>query len=178
MVSRHDDTPGATPTEPSQTSPSTRGKALIVLGVAVVFLALLAMRMSNAMSDGAPEGTTRGTEAPSATVPDPVAAYEQALTGGKPIFVLFHSSTCAPCVEIDAVASRVVPEYDGRISFVDVYTEDPRARPLFAQFAFQYIPTSFFLATDGSVADQHTGVLNEDEMRARLDALLEAGAGG
>ncbi|MBE0416150.1 MAG: hypothetical protein IBX63_00090 [Coriobacteriia bacterium] len=172
-----------TPTTPSEESappaaPSARGKALIVLVVALIFAVLIGIRLADGMRNAQPAGTPPPGESPAAAVPDPVTAYETALAEGRPIYVLFHSSTCPSCVEIEAAAARVLPEYADSVSFVDVYTDDPRARPLFSRFAFQYIPTSFFLAGDGSVVDQHTGVLNDAEMRERLDTLVDASENG
>ncbi|MFU8891543.1 MAG: thioredoxin domain-containing protein [Anaerosomatales bacterium] len=158
-------------------APSPRGKALIVLGVALVFVVLIGWRLVDGMQAGQPAGAP-GEGSPAASASDPVSAYEAALSAGKPIYVMFHSSTCPSCVEIEAAASRVLPDYSDTITFVDVYTDDPRARPLLSRFSFQYIPTSFFLAPDGAVVDQHTGVLDDDGMRDRLDALLGAGENG
>lgn len=161
----------------TSTAPTSRGKALIVLGVALVFVVLIGWRLADGMQAGQPAGG-QSEGSPAASAPDPVAAYDAALSAGKPIYVMFHSSTCPSCVEIEAAASRVLPGYADTITFVDVYTDDPAAQPLLSRFAFQYIPTSFFLAPDGTVVDQHTGVLNDDEMRGRLDALLGAGGNG
>jgi len=105
---------------------------------------------------------------------DAVADYESALAGGKPIFVLFHSLTCEPCIEISQVADVVVPQYEDRVAFVNVITGDPSGQQLARRFSFQYIPTSFFLAPDGAVVESFTGSMDEAEMRSRLDALLES----
>lgn len=55
---------------------------------------------------------------------------------------------------------------------MDALTDDPSARELAAGFQFQYIPTSFFIAPDGTVTDSYTGPLTEDEMRGYLDDLV------
>lgn len=173
MVPNEDMSGSATPEEetPRPGALSARSKALIVLAVGLVFVVLITMRMADGMQGAQPLESVPTADSPGANVPDPVAAYEAALAADRPIYVLFHSSNCPSCVEITATAERVLPGYAGDITFVDVYTDDPRARPLFGEFAFQYIPTSFFLTSDGDVADQHTGTLSEDELRERLDAL-------
>lgn len=147
---------------------STRSKIAIVMAVAILFIAVLIVRNG----DGTNAGRQGGVEAPSIETRDPVAAFEEALFSGKPIYVLFHSKTCAPCAEIEATAHEVLPDYSADVTFVDVITDDPRARPLLSRFRFQYIPTSFFLAADGSEVDSHTGVLDADELRRRLDELV------
>lgn len=103
---------------------------------------------------------------------DAVADYEAALKTGKPIFVLFHSLTCVPCVEISAVVDKVMPEYEGRVVFVNAISDDPSAQRLASQFQFQYIPTSFFVTPDGKVVDSFTGAMPDADMKARLDKLI------
>ncbi|MDZ4168632.1 MAG: hypothetical protein U1E26_03105 [Coriobacteriia bacterium] len=55
---------------------------------------------------------------------------------------------------------------------MNAITDDASAQQLASKFSFQYIPTSFFVASDGAVVDSHTGPLSESEMRARLDKLV------
>lgn len=56
--------------------------------------------------------------------------------------------------------------------FVNAITDDASAQQLAEKFAFQYIPTSFFVTPAGEVADSYSGPLSESEMRARLDMLV------
>jgi thioredoxin-like negative regulator of GroEL len=55
---------------------------------------------------------------------------------------------------------------------VNAITDDASAQQLASKFSFQYIPTSFFVASDGSVSNSFTGPLSESEMRGRLDELV------
>ena len=103
---------------------------------------------------------------------DAVADYEAALKTGKPIYLLFHSLTCDPCVEISAIADKVMPEYEGKVVFVNAISDDPSAKQLAANFQFQYIPTSFFITPDGEVAESFTGAMPDTDMKARLDKLI------
>ena len=159
-----------------------RVRILVVIAILAVFAFLL---VAKTMSDPAatPVSTTSGQPAsvaassttaggPSQTRGDAVAAYEAALKTGKPVYVLFHSLTCDPCVEISAIADTVVPGYADKVTFVNAITDDPSAQELASRFSFQYIPTSFFLKSDGTITDSYTGVLTAEEMRARLETLL------
>ena len=58
--------------------------------------------------------------------------------------------------------------------FVNAITDDASAQQLASEFQFQYIPTSFFIASDGEVAESFTGSMSEADMRGKLDALTEA----
>ncbi len=55
---------------------------------------------------------------------------------------------------------------------MNAITDDASAQQLASRFSFQYIPTSFFVASDGVVVDSYSGPLSEAEMRARLDKLV------
>ncbi len=154
--------------EPRAREPMSMGvRIMIVVAVA------LAIALAFVLREGrAPESQVADAGSMTSANNDAVADYEAALEAGKPIYILFHSLTCDPCVEISAVADGVLPDYADRVTFVNAITTDPAAQQLAARFAFQYIPTSFFLRSDGSVIDSHTGPLSEDEMRQRLDAIV------
>ena len=76
-------------------------------------------------------------------------------------------------MEIAAVAASVMPEYEGRVAFVDAVTTDAAAAQVLARYPSNYIPTSVFVAADGAVAGTVIGPLSEDELRMRLDSLAE-----
>jgi thiol-disulfide isomerase/thioredoxin len=75
-------------------------------------------------------GARCNSRGPSSSRADVTVAYAAALKTGKPIYLLFHSLTCVPCVEISAVVDKVIPAYEGRIVFVNAISDDepsPRA---------------------------------------------------
>lgn len=111
------------------------------------------------------------SDGPAGSHADANAAYEAALASGKPIYILFHSLTCVPCVEISAVVDKVVPAYEGKVVFVNAISDDDGSQALLKKFPFQYIPTSFFIDSKGNVVESFTGVIDEASMKARLDKL-------
>ena len=54
---------------------------------------------------------------------------------------------------------------------MNALTDDTSGQRLASKFQFQYIPTSFFVASDGTVVDSFTGSMSEADMKARLDKL-------
>jgi thiol-disulfide isomerase/thioredoxin len=165
----------STPTKGGRTK-----SAILIAGVVVALLALIIVKTT--AQPGSPSATEAGTATAAAGAQadadsltsvrnDAVADYGAALKTGKPIYLLFHSLTCDPCVEISGVADRVVPAYKNKIAFVNAITDDPSGQELASKFSFQYIPTSFFLKVDGTVVDSFTGVLTDAEMKTRLDSL-------
>ncbi|HZL06873.1 MAG TPA: thioredoxin family protein [Coriobacteriia bacterium] len=157
----------STETEPR---PTSSARLVILLAVIAVFAAIVLIKVL-AAPDTAPSAPDTAASLTSVHN-DAVGDYEAALATGKPIYVLFHSLSCDPCVEISRVADAVLPEYGSEITFVNAITDDPSGQQLSSRFSFQYIPTSFFLKADGTIVDTYTGALTADEMRAYLDTLV------
>jgi thioredoxin-like negative regulator of GroEL len=172
-----DDKTSTKPNKPKGISPS-----MIVLLVVVAILSGVVFAKTQGGTATPPSTTAAGAasgvsaQATGGTITsvhnDAAADYEAALKTGKPVYVLFHSLTCQPCVEISAVVDKVMPAYEGKVVFVNAITEDQPSQQLAAKFQFQYIPTSFFVKPDGSIADSFTGAMSDAEMRARLDKLI------
>ncbi len=166
-----------TPAEGRRISPS-----VVIILVVVALFAGVILAKSQAARTAAPAASEAGTVASAptgvsgttitSTHNDAVADYEAALASGKPVYLLFHSLTCDPCVEISAVVDNVMPAYEGKVVFVNAISDDPSGRQLASQFQFQYIPTSFFITPEGKVADSFTGSMSDTDMKARLDALI------
>lgn len=160
--------------DPGSERPRTNRAAMTIVLVVVAIFAgtLLAKSLSNPAADSQAAGPAAAGGTITSTHNDAVADYEAALKTGKPVYVLFHSLTCQPCVEISAVVDKVMPEYEGKVVFVNAISDDPSGQRLASRFQFQYIPTSFFIDPDGAVVDSFTGAMSEAEMKSRLDRLV------
>jgi thioredoxin-like negative regulator of GroEL len=70
------------------------------------------------------------------------------------------------------VVDRLQPDYEGKVEFRLINADtDPSANALMNQYGAQYVPTFVLLNSDGSVAKQFIGVVEEAELRGALDAL-------
>ncbi len=172
-----EDTRPEEPKKPMGSSPAVVIVLVVVALFAGVIVAKTVGKPATPTTQASSAGATGNTGEPAGTTitsvhNDAVADYEAALKTGKPVYVLFHSLTCKPCVEISAVVDKVMPEYEGKVVFVNAISEDPPAKQLAAQFQFQYIPTSFFMTPDGEISESFTGSMSEADMRARLDKLI------
>jgi len=147
---------------------------IVVLAKNRTFLGTVVQPESSANISQAESGDKIASGSLTSTHNDATADYAAALKAGKPIYVLFHSLTCDPCVEISAIAEKVMPDYRNQIVFVNAITDDASGQALATEFAFQYIPTSFFVDPDGQVVDSYTGVLSESRMRSQLDTLVKS----
>ena len=154
---------------------------VVVLVVAALFGGVLLAKTQSGGSSArvaAPNGLAAETldrrtgPTMTSTHNDAVADYEAALKTGKPVYLLFHSLTCVPCVQISAVVDKVMPGYEGKVVFVNAISDDPSGRQLASRFKFQYIPTSFFITPEGKVSRSFTGSMADTDMKARLDKLI------
>jgi len=162
-------------------SPNKAKRQIGAIMAVLIVLAFAAIIFAKAGSSEAAQVCDPGTATqqasadvggpPAESRADAVAAYDAALKTGKPIYLLFHSLTCVPCVEISAVVDKVIPTYDGKVVFVNAIGDDEPSQQLAARFKFQYIPQSFFIDAKGNVVDSFTGAMEEPAMRAYLDRL-------
>jgi len=111
---------------------------------------------------------------------------------GRPLVLNYWYSTCAPCKKELPAFGAVHAEYGDRVRFVGVNPLDtPEVNEQFArERGVQYellrdeadrygstigiatAPFTLFVAADGTIMRQ-TGVLDEDELRAIVEELLE-----
>ena len=98
---------------------------------------------------------------------------EEAKQKGQPAWLLFHSTTCQSCIEMEAVYNAVKPEFEGKVAFININVNDPAEQELCNQYQIQYIPTTYFLNSKGEKTFNYVGVIQQDEMRAKLKALAE-----
>ena len=162
---------------PGSASKVKRQIAVIVVVFVVLVFALVIVAKegsSGAVDTSAADAATQPSTlavGPSQSHADASAAYQKALASDTPVYVLFHSLTCAPCIEISAVVDKVIPAYEGKVVFVNAISDDPASQQLASKFQFQYIPQSFFIDSKGNVIDSFTGAMDEPAMRAYLDKL-------
>ena len=118
----------------------------------------------------------RSPAAPAATVSDPFPSQPDAqvdwvIRNGRPALFLFHSTNCKPCIAMTALVEKIRPDYEGRIVFVDVITNDAANATLVRRAGIQSIPTTFFLTSSGT-GQGYIGLMKEEDVRAELDKLL------
>ena len=89
-----------------------------------------------------------------------------------PAWLLFHSQTCASCVEMEKIYQALKPEFEGKISFVNLDVNNPLESKLLEQYQIQYIPTTYLLDGNGKIIGPYVGVIPIEEMRGKLNALL------
>lgn len=88
---------------------------------------------------------------------------------GKPVVVDFFATWCGPCKVLSPRLDKVAGEFGDRIKFVSVNIDQSPA--LASQFQVQSIPTLIFFGQDGKVVNTSVGLVSEDDLRLKLEAL-------
>jgi thiol-disulfide isomerase/thioredoxin len=112
----------------------------------------------------------------------------------RPMVVNFWFSTCEPCKREMPALAAAAAENEGQIDFIGINTTDgpDAARRFLDEFGVAYpnylddgdqtaaakvalMPTTFFLAADGTIVAREAGEVTADELAARIAELTEAG---
>lgn len=110
---------------------------------------------------------------------------------GKPLVLNFWASWCPPCVSEMPDLERAYREYRGRgVRFLAVALDDAdevrtfveenkitlpvavdEERVLGRKYGVGNIPTTYFLNSDGTIAQKHVGAMDYEEFRAAIEKL-------
>lgn len=171
--------------------------AVIILAVAVVIaVGIMATRLSGGGKSAAPATPLKRLVPASA---GGKATLSLAELQGKVVMVDFWATWCGPCkYELPALV-KLAEEYEKQgLVFVAVSQDDPTTRetdvayyvrqelPSLARFVvygedpvtelyrIEVLPTLYFLDKEGRVIDSNRGILDENELRQRIEAALKA----
>ncbi len=96
--------------------------------------------------------------------------FEQVvLKANAPIVVDFSADWCAPCVRLHPILEKIADDYNGKavVAHVDV----DNAQQTAMKYRIMSVPTVMFFK-DGEVQDQSIGLVPENVLTAKIDALL------
>ncbi len=99
------------------------------------------------------------------------ANFETEVTQAKmPVVVDFYAPWCGPCKVLSPRLDALAGKYSGKIKFVQVNVDE--SPTLSQKFNVQAIPTVVFFGADGKPVTTTVGLVSEDTLRAKLEALL------
>jgi thioredoxin 1 len=86
-----------------------------------------------------------------------------------PVVVDFGATWCQPCKRLAPIVEKLAQEYEGRVKIAKFDIDDSPQVP--ARFGIMSVPTVIFFK-DGERVDQVMGLVPEENLREKVEALL------
>jgi len=88
-----------------------------------------------------------------------------------PVILDFYADWCAPCQMMSPVFESLSEEYEGKLKFAKVDTQDQEM--LAIRFGVQGIPNLVIL-NKGDVIGRIVGFAGESQLRTKIDSILDS----
>lgn len=85
------------------------------------------------------------------------------------VMVDFWATWCGPCKIVAPVVEELSKEYEGKVKFVKVNTDENQ--DLASRYDIRGIPTLMFFK-DGNMLDQVVGAVPKAQLKTKIDSLL------
>ncbi len=95
--------------------------------------------------------------------------FEQVLQADTPVLVDFWAEWCVPCHQLDPIVADLAEEYDGRVKFVKIDTEENFDIP--ARYGILGLP-ALLVFKDGNKVDEIRGLRPKSDLNSLLEKAL------
>ena len=94
---------------------------------------------------------------------------QEVIQSSNLVMVDFWATWCGPCKIVAPVVEELAKEYDGKVTFVKVNTDENQ--DLATKYNIRGIPTLMFFK-EGNIADQVVGAVPKAQLKSKIDSLL------
>ncbi len=94
---------------------------------------------------------------------------QEVLQADTPVLVDFWAEWCAPCHQLDPIVADLAEEYDGRVKFVKIDTEENFDIP--ARYGILGLP-ALLVFKDGNKVDEIRGFRPKADLKRTLEKAL------
>lgn len=98
-----------------------------------------------------------------------LSASNFAFKGSKPCVIDFYATWCGPCKKVAPIMEKLAKEYDGKVDFYKVDTDQDQKLAVVLQI--RNIPTVFFMK-EGAQPEKSVGAKDEGYFRTQINKLL------
>ncbi len=88
------------------------------------------------------------------------------ITKNKYAIIDFYATWCPPCKIMDPITKEIAQEYNGKVAFAKVNTDQERAAAM--QFQIRYVPT-FYIFKDGKISTYFSGAKKKNDFKELID---------
>ena len=94
---------------------------------------------------------------------------QEVLQADTPVLVDFWAEWCGPCHQLDPIVEDLAEEYDGRVKFVKIDTEENFDTP--ARYGILGLP-ALLVFKDGNKVDEIRGLRPKSDLNSLLEKAL------